>query len=380
MQRALIDVLRYFASQRKVENFIQSTINTIAVVELARLGDVLAMLPSLARLQALFPDAGIQVLVDRRYTSLLGSFGTRFKFIGVRNPQTVLGLVQALRMVRGLSADLAISMSSPRRNAIVTLASSTRFKLGYLGHVDSLTPFLLSTPVEALGFELPAPAVYSHENIYERPEKIFTALGAGAKQSHRSMDIKPDVYEAVLDRLAAQGVIPENRYVVLHPFSGWKYRNWDLANYVSLANKIIDEVRYEVVISCEKNDAGKVRRALPSESTIRVAAAFDLLEVAVLMKGATLIVCSDSGPLHLAAALDVKSVGLFGPAPPELTAPLCNQLVYLYKKVECSPCDQRVCIRRDRPCMELHQVDEVFAAVARMLGLQSVETSIAANG
>ncbi|MBM2841875.1 MAG: glycosyl transferase family 9 [Bacteroidetes bacterium] len=379
LQRALIGSLRFLASQRGTENLQPSHIRTLLVVELTRLGDVMAMLSSLARFKTFFTNARILVLVDSRFLSLLDSLETGFEFIGISNPQTPTGLIRALRFVRKKPVDLAISMSSPRRNALVVLASNSRFKLGYLTYVDSVTPFLLSTPVQAFGFVLPANLRYAKENIYRRPALICEALGMNENGMLSRIDFKPDRYALVRARLEREGLIPNRDYVLLHAFSGWKFRSWDLSQFVALAGKIHDKLEHDIVMCCEEKDLEKLSSTIPPASPIRVVASSDLLDVAVLMKEAALFIGNDSGPLHLAAALNVRTVGLFGPAPPELTAPESNRGTNLYKRVECSPCDQRKCVRPENPCMGLHEVEDVFAAVATALGSRLHDKSLRAD-
>ena len=373
MQRALIGSLRFLASRRRRERLEPSTIKVILLVELTRLGDIIAMLPALVQLQMFFQNASIRVLVDQRYISLLSAFDTNVEFTGVDVPETATGLTSALRFVRRLPVDLAISMSPPRKNALVTLASSSRFKLGYLSYLDSLTPFLNSTPVDAFGFLPSANTVYARESIYTRPLKILMALGIESGPGMQRLRIKRDAYDSVHTRLSSREIIPERRFVLLHPFSGWEFRNWSLAKYIALAERIVGELGFDVMFSCEEKDHEKVSRIAQGRSHIKITASSDLLEVAVLMLRASLVVCGDSGPLHLAAAMNVRSVGLFGPASPELTAPMSDRGHFLYKRVECSPCDQRTCVRPGNPCMGLHEVTEVFSSVASVLDMVSNE-------
>ncbi len=379
LQRALIGSLRLVASQKSAEDFDPSSIRSILVIELSRLGDIIAMLPSLARLQSFF-NADMQVLVDMQYVSLLRAIELNVEFIGVANPQSAGGLLHAFRVARKHTVDLSVSMSPPRRNVMVALASDTRYKLGYLSYVDSLTPFLASTSVAAFGFQLPTHAQYALENIYERPAKICSALGIAPMQRDHRANLKPDIFQNIWERLNGKLPIHKSKYVMMHPFTGWEYRNWPLAKFIGLAIRIASELDHDVLISCEEKDATIINSLLVSNPRIRVVASSDLLEVAVLMKKSSLIIGNDSGPLHLAAMMHVPVVGLFGPAPPELTAPPRFRYdAYLYKKVDCSPCDQRKCIRPDGSCMTLHSVDEVFSTVSRVLEQSHTQNTAPTN-
>ena len=365
LQGTIINLLRSLATRKRIVDLEASLVKTVLVVELTRLGDVMVVLPFLDQLHQIFPNARMRVLVRQDYAALLDLLEVRCEFVGIPRPSTAGGLARAVRYARSNEVDLAVSMSPPRRNALVTLACRSRFKLGYLSEVDSLTPFLDSTPVESFGFDLPARVAYERENIYERPGKILRGLGVTPWSSPWHADLNPDRSSAARTRLAQEGRIPRRPYVLLHPFSGWHYRNWPLDNFLSLGEKIQTQLGYDVVMSAEIKDLERISRSLEGRPQLRAILSSDLPEMAVLTKDAQLVVGNDSGPLHLASVLNRKIVGLFGPAPAELTAPRGGS--YLYRKVDCSPCDQRRCIRPDHSCMTLLGVDEVFAAVTRAL-------------
>ena len=85
-----------------------------------------------------------------------------------------------------------------------------------------------------------------------------------------------------------------------------------------------------------------------------------------LVRRSTLLVTTDSGPRHFAAAFDRPVVTLFGPTHIEWTETYFARAVHLQKKVPCGPCQKRVC-PLDHRCMTDLSPDEVFAAVCRLL-------------
>jgi lipopolysaccharide heptosyltransferase II len=91
-----------------------------------------------------------------------------------------------------------------------------------------------------------------------------------------------------------------------------------------------------------------------------------LLELCVVLKAARVLLTNDTGPMHLAAALDVPQVALFGSTSPELTGPLSDKAVVLRKRVECSPCFLREC-PIDFRCMNNLTVERITEAVLKLL-------------
>ena len=377
--KAAIGWLRHVAAKNKSSSYDSRAIRSILVVELARLGDVMAMLPALRRLRRAFPHASVTVLVNQHYVSLLSAFDTGCEVVGFANPDSIFGLMKGITQIRKKPADLAMSMSTPRRNAFVALASKSPFKLGYLSYVDTLTPFLETTEVEAFGFVPPSGSRYGNENIYLRSVKILEAARIDAGDDTPRLGLKSDEYRPSMKRLETDGVVPDGPYVLLFPFAGWKYREWGLGQYIALGNRIAAEMNHSVFVLCDEDNRKKVLASLPSGCLIKVLTLANLLDVAALMKGSSLVVANDSGPLHLAAALGCATLGLFGPAPPALTAPLKGRGESLYQRVECSPCDQRGCVRPHNPCMNLHTVDQVFRAAASILSLSVVQESVSPN-
>jgi len=97
-----------------------------------------------------------------------------------------------------------------------------------------------------------------------------------------------------------------------------------------------------------------------------------LRELAALFSLANLVITTDTGPMHLAAAVQAPLIVLFGPTAPWRTGPYGNGHVILRKDLPCSPCFQRTCsaVR----CMQGITVEEVFAADIKTLKIQHLNT------
>ncbi|HXF99971.1 MAG TPA: glycosyltransferase family 9 protein, partial [Bacteroidota bacterium] len=287
-----------------------------------------------------------------------------------------VGFLRAVRQVRGFKADLALSMSPPKRNTAVTLLSGARCKVGYLTYHDSVAPYLETTPIEAVGCEVSKQEVYGRDHIEERSLKICRALGVETRNVARALQIESSVHTAVCKKLVELGVLRTRPCIVLHPFSGWEFRSWPLERFVEVTNALLRRAPdYDIVLVCEKTEEtrlAQVAERYRNSQRVRVFASEDLLMTSVLLREAALVVGNDSGPLHLAAALGTPVVGLFGPALPELTAPRSDRGVFHYRKVECSPCDQRVCVQPNRWCMSLISVDAVVQSIVMQLSPPSV--------
>ena len=85
-----------------------------------------------------------------------------------------------------------------------------------------------------------------------------------------------------------------------------------------------------------------------------------LMHFAALAARSQLFVGTDSGPMHIAAAVGARVVGLFGPGSPELFAPVGPRATYIHHKLHCNPCDQVHCVYPENTCMQRITVEEVL--------------------
>ena len=112
--------------------------------------------------------------------------------------------------------------------------------------------------------------------------------------------------------------------------------------------------------AAERPLADEIAGAMKHTPTI-VAGETSLRELLSLMAGCRLIVANDSGPMHLAAAMGIPLVAIFGSTDERATGPLATRVRIVKKDVECSPCGRRVC-PIDFRCMAELSVEEVYRA------------------
>ncbi len=139
-----------------------------------------------------------------------------------------------------------------------------------------------------------------------------------------------------------------------------------------MAKRIAATYDDEVLVLCGPNEreaaAEVVRRA--SHSRVKSLANVESLSLS-LTKGclsrSSLLVTTDSGPRHIATALDVPVVALFGATDPRWTETYHPQAITLFNKLDCGPCKQKHCPLGHHRCMRELSVERVFAAMQQQL-------------
>ena len=360
--------LRLVARRGTTSPLCLDSIRSVVLVEMTGLGDAVTTITLIRNLHDVLPQARIHLLVDQRFAALIGLLSNAATVHGVKCTRRPSGVWAAIRKVRQLDIDLACSVSPAHRNAAVVLSSRARFKAGYLRTGGSNAPSLRANPLDGFGFIPHERLVFKEESWLERRWKILRLLGLVPGRTGARPALPDPVWRGGLAEWRRRGILNGRPHIVVHPFSGWHYRSWPIERYLDLIERVVKEWNLDVIVLCAKSEEEGLRpfRARFGETNrVRCVASAELVESAVLVQTATALVGNDSGLVHLAAAIGTPAVGVYGPANPAHTAP--EGVVPLYRKLDCSPCHQQKCVRREDPCMTHISVDEVYLALREIL-------------
>jgi hypothetical protein len=167
------------------------------------------------------------------------------------------------------------------------------------------------------------------------------------------------------------GILPGGRPVIaIHPGSGSETKCWPVERFEALARELKRETDCSIVMILGPADERLVERmrALTKELHSPIAHSLPLRSLAAALANCALYVGNDSGVTHLAAAVGVPTVAIFGPTDPIMWAPNGDNVKIVQGDIECSPCKSdkmRQCI--DRKCLTVISVDEVARAAERFL-------------
>lgn len=171
------------------------------------------------------------------------------------------------------------------------------------------------------------------------------------------------------------GVSPDELVIGIHPFAANPARGWHMDNFTELARQL--QKRYAARILFfggprDKEALTGIRTALPF-APLEAIGSTTLRETMALLSRCRLLVCNDSGIMHLAASLQVPLVALFGPQSPVKFGPWGISCQVIYSKFPCSPCKQKFFTecepsKRGRPkCTEAITVDEVIESIVSVM-------------
>ena len=189
--------------------------------------------------------------------------------------------------------------------------------------------------------------------MIERRLKFVRAFGHDIKLKNINkpyFKIQPELIESVQKKLS----LPSGLYFTVQPFAGWESKNWGLEKYVKVAEKFAEFSRLKPVFLGSMAERKSIDNQLETYSfgSINSAGLLGLDESAALIAGARLHLGGDSIGGHLAIALDVRSITIFGPTNPGLSAYLGGKNIGVYKKTRCTPKHDKLycCFDAGRGC------------------------------
>ena len=161
--------------------------------------------------------------------------------------------------------------------------------------------------------------------------------------------------------------------LAVHPGAAYgQAKRWPAENYKEICNYWIKERNGKVVVLGLKNEAdtaNEIVKGLSENSVINLVGKTTLSELMYVLKSSLLCLCNDSGTMHLAGALNVNGIAIFGSTDPYSTGPFGKKWIVMLKEQACSPCFSRVCknSQKDYRCLKSITSENVCKAIDRLL-------------
>ncbi len=165
-----------------------------------------------------------------------------------------------------------------------------------------------------------------------------------------------------------QGAV-QGPFAVLHTGARKALRRWPAERFAALATQLHQQYGLSIVLPGSPDEQQELHQLA---ATMRVPvqvfpAGFSLNHLAALCNRAALFVGNESGPLHVACAMDTPVVGIYGPGVREVFYPWSTRHALVHHVLECNPCDQVHCVYPDSPCISRASLDEVLEAVKSVM-------------
>ncbi|MEQ8163821.1 MAG: lipopolysaccharide heptosyltransferase I [Smithellaceae bacterium] len=337
----------------------------ILIVKLSAIGDVIHTLPSLAALRELYPEAHITWVVEEAAAGLVNNHPLLNAVLISRRKSWIKYLRKGefsrplremrafLRELRKRPYDLVIDFHGLLKSALIVLLSGGKRKLGY----DSMQELSGLFYNEKIPEDMNKHAV---DRYLDFPRHL------GAKIAKAQFILPSDnAAQTRIQSLLEKYHLENKKFIAVNPVAYWETKLWDDEKFAGLADLIKTKLNMEVVFTgSEKESIEKITTRMQAKA-VNLAGETTLPELAYLYQKALLLVTTDSGPMHLAAAVGTPVVALFGPTDPQRTGPYGDGHIIIRSDLPCSPCLRKEC--PTTKCMQDILPEQVLAAIKERL-------------
>ena len=334
----------------------------ILIVKLSAIGDVIHTLPALSALRRRYPDADITWVVEEAAADLIQGHPDLDRVIVSRRKRWMDDLLnrrgglawremrQFFGELRSRRYDLVIDFHGLFKSAAIVWLSGGGRKLGY----DSMQE------LSGLFYNEKIPEDMSRHAV-DRYLDFVRYLGADPVAPEFVISVDRENRTRAGNLLKESGIGSGKGFVAVSPQALWETKLWEDEKFARLCDRIVRGLDRPVVLTGSDAEAVARIRSHMTAHCVSLAGRTTLRDLACVFQEAALLVTTDSGPMHLAAAVRTPVVALFGPTDPGRTGPYGDGHVVLRREMACSPCFAKTC--ETKRCMREITVEEVYEAV-----------------
>lgn len=344
------------------------------------IGDVLFTTPVIHTLKDAFAGVKIGYLCNRRSAPILEAnpyldylfVYERDEFEALRRKSFfawIKKLTAFLREIKKERFDVAFDFSLNTQYGFFSWYAGIKERLGY----DFKKRGRFLTKKISL-------AGYAEKHIVDYYADLLKYIGLDLKYRNLELYLKDEDIRRAEEILVNNNIGPSDFLAAIIPGAGrsWgkdaPFKHWPAENFAELADKLVENYKAKIIIMgdfSERQISKKILERMRYEA-VDLTGMTTLGELAALLKRMKLVVTNDGGPLHMAVALGVKTVSIFGPVDERLYGPYppSQERIVVKKDVSCRPCYMNfrmpIC-RYDRQCLKSINTEDVFDAVRKLL-------------
>lgn len=300
----------------------------ILIIKPSSLGDIIHTLPFLDCVAKTFPEAEIHWLVARGLHKVLENHPLIKKLWIVdkdswkavsRLGSTIKELWSLYQGLRKEQFEVSVDLSGLLRSGLITKMAGAHYRIGFKDS-DEGSAFFYTDKVES--------GISENAHAVDRNLKIARYMGCDITQINYPMaplDPNPEILQS----------LPED-YIVMSPSAGKEANRWPAERFAEVAKLL--PITSVVICSAEDKEVADTVVAGAGGKAISLAGKTGLIELFAVIGKAKCFLSNDTGPMHIAAALNVPVFAIFGPANPSRTGPYGDIHTIIQEKLDCAPC------------------------------------------
>lgn len=316
----------------------------ILIVKPSSFGDIIQANPMLQAVKTKWKDCLVDWLVFTQWKQVVELFPNIHNIKCWDRKGGIKAFFKALKECNKENYDLVIDLQGLLRTAIFCRLLKSKQKIGVSG-MKELSWLFLKEP-------------YKRDKNENAVMRNLNSLSYITKEKYvPCFDIKTD--KSLNNILQEYGIIKDDKIVAFVPFSRGKTKTWDTNNYIVLAEEIKKSNRnIKIIVLGSKQDYGKIK----SENIVDLCGKTDIKKLAQILSICEFAVGADTGAMHLANAIGIKNLFIFGGSDIKETAPYGNNAKVITANLSCSPCRGKCKFNKEK-CLEQIKPDKVFESI-----------------
>ena len=316
----------------------------ILIVKPSSFGDIIQASPVLQAIKTKWKDSLIDWLVFTQWKQVVELFQNVNNIKCWNRKGGIKAFFEVLKECNKENYDLVIDLQGLFRTAIFCRLLKAKQKIGVSG-MKELSWLFLKEP-------------YKRDKNENAVIRNLNSLSYITKEKYvPCFDINID--KSLNNVLYEYGITKDDEIAAFVPFSRGKTKTWNINNYVILAEKIkLLNKNIKIIVLGSKDDYGKIN----SNNIIDLCGKTDIKKLAQILSVCKFAVGADTGAMHLANAIGIKNVFIFGGSDVKETAPYGNNAKIITANLSCSPCRGKCKFDKEK-CLEQINPDKVFESV-----------------
>lgn len=382
----------------------------ILIIKLSAIGDVIHTLPALCALKNAMPHARVTWLVEEAASSLVLGHEDLDRVIVSRRKAWAKGLLKGseykksfseirafLKELRDTRYDAVIDFQFLIKSGVMAALARGERKIGFgkgMDHMEHSYVFYnerfpaVSMEVHALIRNLmllkvlgitPEESKTDSSKASKSEDKKDECSKAGCTKTECAKNIYNRIQEVEYrlpisdkDREAATGLLKPLKakcpggVIAVNPAATWDTKLWDVEKFAIVADRLIEQFDVGIALTGGPEDFEMNSQVVSKmkKDALNLAGKTSLKELGAVYEKCNCLVTTDTGPMHLGAAVGIPVVAVFGPTAPWRTGPFGRGHRVVRAGLECSPCFKRTCETKE--CMTAIKAEDVLKNVAAL--------------
>lgn len=315
------------------------------------IGDAIMILPTLNAIKKKYNDSLITLVVKKWVKDIYKNNPDIDELIEYpENRKEYFNLIKKLRIVK---YDIGLAMPKSFSAALFLFLAGAKKRIGFKSQFRS---FLLTDRLK-----------FTDELLNKHQLFIYLELARYIGCETIAPELNLVINENAIDK--ANDILKGDNWIGIHSgaFFG-PAKRWLPENFAEVANRLMNN-GFKIVWFGAASDTKTMELIKPllKIETLDLTGKTSLDLLCALIKKCKVVIANDSGPMHIAAAVNTPVVAIFGSTNIKTTYPFTNNKIILYKKIECSPCMRRDCFKKTYDCFKQITVEDVYESVIKFV-------------